>query len=270
MKKNIILFTIILFCQNSNAQILPKINHSVTVIAHRGAHNFIPENTLKAYNKAIEIGADYIEVDLRTTKDSQLVIMHNESVDAMTNGSGNIKDLTYQDLKKLKVFNKNRTEFGYETIPSFENVLEIAKGKINIYLDFKSASVEQTWNLISKYDMQQHIVVYINQMNQLYEWKKLHPEIPLIISLPDFVRNEDSFKKISENYSFEIIDGNPQDYSPEFIKTVYKFHKQIWIDAQSPLEGPEIWSKLIKMGINTIQTDHPEALIAFLKQQHLR
>jgi len=67
---------------------VPKPRHRFTVIAHRGDHVNYPENTLAAYQQAIDDGADYAEIDLRTTKDGQLISLHNASVDQMTNGSG--------------------------------------------------------------------------------------------------------------------------------------------------------------------------------------
>src|SRR5438046_6886981 len=72
---------------------LPKTKHKLVVIAHRGSHLKVPENTLAAYENAIQEGADYVEVDLRTTKDGHLVIMHDESATRMTGLQGRIKDL---------------------------------------------------------------------------------------------------------------------------------------------------------------------------------
>src|SRR5882724_10476733 len=83
--------------------VLPISAHKIIVVAHRGDHVDVPENTLAAYEKAIQHGADFTEIDLRTTKDGELVIMHDASVDRMTNGKGNIKDLTYEQLRQLKV-----------------------------------------------------------------------------------------------------------------------------------------------------------------------
>ena len=71
------------------------------VIAHRGASGYEEEHTWKAYDKAIEMGADYIEQDLQLTKDGYLVISHDGTVDRMTNGTGSIKNMTLSEIKKL-------------------------------------------------------------------------------------------------------------------------------------------------------------------------
>src|SRR5580658_3936942 len=67
---------------------LPAPRHAFTVVCHRGDHTHAPENTLAAFANAIKAGADYVEIDLRTTVDSQLVIMHDATVNRMTGGSG--------------------------------------------------------------------------------------------------------------------------------------------------------------------------------------
>ena len=82
---------------------LPKTKHKLVIIAHRGSHLKVPENTLAAYENAIKEGADYVEVDLRTTKDGYLIIMHDESITRMTGIKGQIKDLNYSDIRNLKL-----------------------------------------------------------------------------------------------------------------------------------------------------------------------
>ena len=85
---------------------MPKPRHAFTIVAHRGDHTHAPENTLAAYGNAIAAGADYVEIDLRTTADSQLVVMHDGSVNRMTNDSGLVKNMTWAKLHSLKVRDK--------------------------------------------------------------------------------------------------------------------------------------------------------------------
>src|SRR6476469_1921058 len=72
---------------------LPRLKHPLAVIGHRGGKALAPENTLAAFRNAIKLGADYVEVDVRATKDGRLVIMHDSSVDRTTNGTGAVKEL---------------------------------------------------------------------------------------------------------------------------------------------------------------------------------
>src|SRR5579875_3859405 len=86
-------------CLNVSAQPnpVPKARHKFIVICHRGDHVKYPENTLAAYAEAIKNRADYIEIDLRTTRDSVLVSMHDGTVDRMTNAKGAVKDITFSE-----------------------------------------------------------------------------------------------------------------------------------------------------------------------------
>jgi glycerophosphoryl diester phosphodiesterase len=100
--------TNVVYCQQAR---IPKSKNSFIVIAHRGNHVAAQENTLAAFQNAINVGADYVEIDLRTSKDSQLVIMHDGTLNRMTNGTGKVSNLTWAELKQLKVIEKNHPEW---------------------------------------------------------------------------------------------------------------------------------------------------------------
>src|SRR5262249_48283752 len=92
----------------------------VVVISHRGEHLHHPENTIPAFRAAYEAGADFIELDLRTTSDGKLVLMHNDTVDARTNGSGAVKDMTFEQIRMLDAGIKSGQEFAGAKVPTFD------------------------------------------------------------------------------------------------------------------------------------------------------
>src|SRR5260370_483413 len=99
-----LVFIGVLFWQDGNQpNPVPKPRHRFTVVCHRGNHVAYPENSMAAYEEAIKVDADYIEIDLRTTKDGQLISMHDATVNRMTDGTGAVKDLTFAEIEKLKV-----------------------------------------------------------------------------------------------------------------------------------------------------------------------
>lgn len=107
-------------------------------IAHRGATGYAPENTIAAFDKAIEMKADYIEMDIQRTKDGELVIIHDTSVDRTTDGTGYIKDLTSNQLRDLDAGSWKGDEFAGEKIPTFDEILDKYHGKIGILLELKA------------------------------------------------------------------------------------------------------------------------------------
>lgn len=264
----LLIISVSLHAQQKLAQ-LPSSKNRFIVISHRGNHVAAPENTLKAYGDAIAVGADYIEVDLRTTKDSELVIMHDGSIDRMTNGKGKIKDLTLIELQAFRIAEKSKPEWGSFDIPSFEEVLKLAKNKINIYLDFKEADVLKTYQMLLKYGMQNQVVVYINYPLQAKKWMEIAPQIPLIVSFPGNIHDSATLAGFLKQYPVSVLDGSYKEYNVAMVKTAQQNHTMVWPDIQHPAEAG-FWEEAIALGVNGLQTDHPEALINFLKNKGIR
>jgi len=104
---------------------VPKSKHKFIVAAHRGDHLIYPKNTLAAYQEAIKNEADYVEIDLRTTKDGQLVSMHDETINRITDGKGNVKDFTLEELGKFNVKCKDLSSKETYRIPTFNQMLDL-------------------------------------------------------------------------------------------------------------------------------------------------
>jgi len=245
---------------------LPKTKHKLIVIAHRGSHLKFPENTLAAYEEAIKEGADYVEIDLRTTKDGHLVIMHDESTTRMTGKKGLIKDLNYSEIRDLKIKSNDKVDTTTYRIPDFRSVLNLCKGKINIYLDFKEADVAESYRLIKEAGMQNNLVVYLNKEEQYGQWKKVAPRIPLMASLPENM-NISQLNTLLDKRPVDIVDNA---YNNETVNLMHKRTIAVWVDVQGNDEGPEKWEKSLKQGVDGLQTNHPEKLIEYLEEKGIR
>ncbi len=249
---------------------LPAIQHHFVVIAHRGDHTAAPENTLAAFQHAIDNGADYVEIDLRTTKDGQLVIMHDGTIDRMTNGKGKISELSLSALQQYQVQNRQHPEWGLHPIPRFAEVLALCKGKINIYLDFKDASPAAAYREILQAGTEKSVVVYINAPAQFTSWRAVAPGMPLMISLPHSMQPPVEMRRLLDSVKVDILDGSFNEYSAEMIKIAAEKQVPVWPDIQSPGEGPELWEKALLLHPAGLQTDHPAALISFLQSKGIR
>lgn len=248
----------------------PVSKHKFIVAAHRGDHVIYPENTLAAYREAIRNEADYIEIDLRTTKDGELVSMHDGSVNRMTSGQGLIKDLTLANLQDLKVKSRDTTDHEIYRIPTFKEILQLCKGKINIYLDFKAADPAQAYAMIKQLGMEKQVLVYINSAEQFTGWRKAAPQMPLMLSLPDSVKTVTAMETFIDKYHVDILDGSYKQYSTEMVKLAESKHVPVWPDIQSAGEGPADWDQALAKGLSGLQTDHPAALVKYLKGKGLR
>jgi len=112
---------------------------SLDVHGHRGAAGLAPENTLAAFRKAIELGVDALEMDLHVTRDGELVVIHDETMDRTTDGRGNIADLSLEEIKLRDAGGKFASAFRGERVPTLREVIEVVKasGKARIRLDLE-------------------------------------------------------------------------------------------------------------------------------------
>lgn len=135
-------------------------------IAHRGLSGLYPENTMIAFEKAIEAGCDGIELDVHLTKDNKLVICHDEEVDRTTNGTGFIKDYTLNQLKNLDAGIKFGEKFKGLKIPTLEEFLDFMKTNNKlINIEIKNSIIhyknieDKVYEMIEKYEMEDRVVV---------------------------------------------------------------------------------------------------------------
>ena len=110
---------------------------NVYVAAHRGWSTNYPENTMIAFEKAIEIGVDQIETDVRITKDGELVLIHDAAVDRTTNGTGKVCDFTFEELQRLDAGSWKSAEFAGCRIPKLVDLMELVKDHPTMTLDLE-------------------------------------------------------------------------------------------------------------------------------------
>lgn len=242
---------------------LPAAKHRFVVIAHRGDHEHVPENTVASVKEAIRAGVDFAEIDLRTSKDGFLVLMHDASVNRMTNGKGNIRDLSLDSIRTLEIKEGDKIY----RVPEFREILAACRGHIGIYLDFKDADVAEAYRQIKDAGMEKNIVVYLNKAPQYAAWRKVAPQMPLMTSLPENIKTKEDFDAFLRATPIEVFDNL---YEPAMIDMATGSKTAVWLDAEEENEGPGTWDKVLDKHVQGIQTDHPEELIKYLKDKGMR
>lgn len=152
-------------------------------IAHRGFKGKYPENTMLAFKKAIEAGADGIEMDVHLTKEGELVIIHDELVDRTTDGSGLVKDKTLEELRSLSA-SKLYPECENQQIPTLDEYLAWAADKdIITNIELKNSIIDyhgieqKTYNLIKKYNLLDKIIISSFNHDSLVRMKEIDQNI---------------------------------------------------------------------------------------------
>lgn len=107
-------------------------------VAHRGASGHAPENTMGAFQKGFEMKADYIEIDVQMTKDGELVVIHDTTVNRTTNGTGKVGDLTFEEIRQLDAGSWFSEAYAGEKVPTFEEVIDAFRGKVGILIELKA------------------------------------------------------------------------------------------------------------------------------------
>jgi len=216
-------------------------------VGHRGAKAYEPENTLRSFNKALELGANAIEIDARLTKDENLVCMHDEKLEKTTNGAGLVTEHTLNEIKKLDAGKG-------EKVPTLEEALKFIGKKAKILIDLRSdAAAEQVLKLIQKLKLVDNTILISSKSEILKRTKKLEPKI--------------------ETGMWYVKHPNPLETALE-IKLNYL--KPIWFSCHSDIikksheNGIKVltWvvnekskaQEFVKKGIDGIVTDKPDIL----------
>ena len=239
-------------------------NGDTYVIAHRGAHRGIPENTIAAYKKAIDLGCDFVEIDIRKTKDGRFVSVHNETIDKYIKGeSGKISDFTLTQLKQMNIGQRVGPEWENERIPTFEEILELCKGRIGIYLDLKEPDVKAQVEIIKRYGMERDVIWYIpaSRMKYILQVKEYCPEC---IPMPD-PGEEKNIPKVVKKASPLVLATDMGKLSESFVKTAHEHRSMVFVDDKKRTR--EEWERILNWNTDGIQTDEPAKLIELLKNR---
>ncbi len=230
------------------------------IFAHRGCSTQAPENTLSAFRRAFEIGADGVELDVRQTKDGQLVVIHDPTVDRTTNGRGFVEECTLDELRRLTVK-------GGEHIPTLRETLKMASdyGKM-LLIDLKAVDVEDKLvDEIKKYDMTDKVIV-TNQF--FYCSKKIKEKEPriktaLLLFKGLNYEDEDPIELAKEFKADYIHPAKPEDVTEEL---VMKAHENgigvIAGTTDDPLEAEYLY----KIGVDAVTPNKPEIFIETIKK----
>jgi glycerophosphoryl diester phosphodiesterase len=152
--------------------------NKIFIIGHRGAYKYPPENSLKSFHKAIELGADFTEFDLHLSKDNEIVIMHDENTLRTTGFKGLIKNLTLEELKELDCGEG-------EKIPTLNELIEIAKGKIGFLCEIKAKGLEKRLvEILTANNLIESTIIDSFYIEELLRIKKLEPTFKLGLVVP--------------------------------------------------------------------------------------
>lgn len=227
--------------------------HETKVMAHRGASTEAPENTMAAFQKAIDDMADYIELDVQLTNNGEVIVMHDSNAYRTTGVDANIVNMTYKEVKTLDAGSWFSDEYVGENVPSLKEVLELTQGKIKLNIELKPADngtalAKNTVRIIEKYNMVNDCVITSFSESALKAVKTYNQEIKvgyiLSAAYGDFydMKNVDFF---SVNAAF---------LSKRTIDAIHNSGKRVYAWT---VNNKESIKNLTNKGVDVIITDNP-------------
>lgn len=260
---------------------------SVIVASHRGDWRNFPENSLEAIDNAIAMGVDIVELDVHRTKDSVLILMHDPRLDRTTTGKGLIADTTIAYIKTLKLKNGCNIRT-IHNVPTLEEALIHAKGKIMINLDKADRYFDQVYDLLKKTGTTNQIVMKGNDSAEKVK-EKYGDYLNEVIYMPIVNLDKNNAEEQIEMFiddmhpiAFELLyklDSNPL---PMKLKNSLKGRTLIWYntlwdtmagghdDDASLKNFDDGYGYLIdNLGARIIQTDRPQFLLDYLRSRNL-
>ena len=168
--------------------------HLPIVFAHRGDEAHAPENTLSAFKQAVEKGTDGIEFDVKLTADGQVVVLHDQSVDRTTNGTGNVAKLPFAALRELDAGKQFPGQFPGEKIPTLDEVFETVGKRVYMNIELKNYStpfdllVPKVTDIIKKHSMEERVLFSSFLSLSLLKARKLLPDVPRgLLTIPGWM-----------------------------------------------------------------------------------
>lgn len=266
----------------------------VMVIAHRACWRLGPENSLQAIDGCVGLGVDMVEIDVRRSKDGHLMLMHDDTVDRTTNGTGPIEEMTLEEIGELRLregAGGQEAALTEERVPTLEQALLASKGNILVNLDMKADLYGPSLDLLEETGTTEQVLIKMNALpdeGRLRSAKFLGKTffMPIIREcrerpdetcseslshvVPQFAPYEPVAYEIvfqSESYLREGVESIVNEKARVWVNTLESDHAAGHVDDQN-LEDPDAhWGHLIGMKVDMIQTDRPRLLMEYLESR---
>jgi len=230
----------------------------IKVTGHRGAAGLEPENTLRSIRRAIDLGVDRVEIDVRVTRDGRLVVIHDETVDRTTNGHGYVNELTLDEIRKLNAGKG-------EKVPTLEEVLEITKGKVELQIELKvPEATSSTLRLIEKENAEGEVIITSFIHNLL---RRVHDFNPELRTGALFFNVEGDICRKALNVYSKAIHVYYRNVDAELVRHAHEMGLEI--EVWNPDEPKEMM-RMIKLGVDSIGTNRPDILLNLLRKMNMR
>ncbi|MEQ8338572.1 MAG: glycerophosphodiester phosphodiesterase family protein [Cyclobacteriaceae bacterium] len=240
-------------------------NAQTKIIAHRGFSSIAPENTLLAFRKAIEVGADYFELDVQRSKDNKAMVIHDASIDKTSsdNQTGEVVQMNSAALKNIKVgySKKFGDKYADEKMPTLKEALEVARGKIKVCIEIKSYGLEQeVLDAVNELEMNDQVIIFSFYYPVLAKIRQLDKKIPILYLISEADEMTVDYAKVIDAKAIGV--GSRTDLTKEYIDFAHQQGVEVW---QWTVNDEEKMESLMDIGLDGLITDYPDKALALRK-----
>lgn len=248
-----------LSCLASTSAAAPR--QPVTIVAHRGLAYGMPENTLAAFRKSIERGVEIIELDVRTTRDGHLVILHDETLDRTTDCTGSLAN---SSLERIKSCRAGWPSHDGEQIPTFSEVLDFARDRqVRLLLDVKpGTSVSHVLREIRGHGAEAKVILGLRRTNDVAHVRSHAPAVQVLAFMPNLA---DVNEFATSGANIVRLWSDWVDADPDSVARTRALGLKVWIMVGRKLPKEDhhwrvLHARMISAGADGLITDRPELI----------
>ena len=227
------------------------------VVAHRGASSLAPENTLSSVRKALEIGAKMIEVDVHTTLDGEIVVMHDADVSRTTNGSGVISEMSYSRIAQLDAGSWFGPEFRGEGVPALDEVLSTVRGRSVLCIEIKRAYPKEVLEKVLKHGLLDDVVIFDFDHQRLRELRSEEADVCTLALGVDSA----SLTNI-EREGFDALGASFSKANEELVERAHEIGMAVFVYT---VDDVDRMRRLIEIGVDGIISNKPQDCIPLVE-----
>lgn len=249
---------------------LNGLGNKMMVCAHRATEIDLPENSLSGIQKAIDNGIGMVEIDVRETKEGELVLMHDATINRTTTGTGNVSSYTLQEIKQFNLY-KDNGSLTNEKIPTLKEVFDLARGKVYINLDINDkAPFAKVYNLAKQYGMLKQVQFYTKDNSIIRTMLTKNADL---VVLP-YIDNDAEFTAYNTT-KLSIVHYSDTSFTTALIKKAndngWAVYANVYVNTNTTPQSDKnfLIDKFIALKGSVIQTDHPEYIKNYLQQKNL-
>jgi len=244
-------------------------NLDILKIGHRGTTIFAPENTLPAFEKAIEMGLEYVEMDIRFTSDGVPVVIHDARVDRTTNGSGKVDELTLSEIRELDAGSWFSDEFIGTRVPTLEETLKLLQGRACIFWDTKARPNEATIELFRRYGFDRECLL-ISFGGLGYGGDPTTPKLiagfwPYAPLVPVIKTQAELTETLNDFPNIRAVSIPRRRLSPELVDSAHAEGLLVATSTMGQADRALAYQSIIEAGVDIFMLDYIDSFYAYLE-----